>query len=119
MIEAQLTRFKVQSNCRLLQIKFMYSRFEPVVKTIAIDSITAYQNYISPNKGFSCPHRLVHGGVSCSDYVKKMLTSQSLVAAVSSSINRFQDCAIASRTLKTTGTNADFRCIVIPCCVPL
>ncbi|MBD2384509.1 hypothetical protein H6G32_03605 [Cylindrospermum sp. FACHB-282] len=43
------------------------SSFEPLAKTVAINSITAYQKYISGAKGFSCPHRLLHGGDSCSD----------------------------------------------------
>ena len=88
---------------------------EPLAKTMAINSIIAYQNYISPHKGFSCPHRLLHGGDSCSNYVKRMLTNQSLTEAVKSSVQRFQNCTQASKIL----TSNDFRCIVIPCCLPL
>jgi putative component of membrane protein insertase Oxa1/YidC/SpoIIIJ protein YidD len=62
---------------------------EPLAKTMAINSIIAYQNNISPHKGFSCPHRLLHGGDSCSDYVKRMLTNQSLTEVVKSSVQRF------------------------------
>jgi len=90
--------------------------FEPLAKTMAIESITAYQKYISPSKGFSCSHRLLHGGDSCSNYVKRMLSEQKLHEAVQSSIKRFQDCGTASKTLKA---KANFRCIVIPCCLPL
>jgi putative component of membrane protein insertase Oxa1/YidC/SpoIIIJ protein YidD len=88
---------------------------EPLAKTMAINSIIAYQNYISPHKRFSCPHRLLHGGDSCSDYVKRMLTNQSLTEVVKSSVQRFQDCTQASKILINNG----FRCIVIPCCLPL
>ncbi len=88
---------------------------EPLAKTMAINSIIAYQNYISPHKGFSCPHRLLHGGDSCSNYVKRMLTNQSLTEAVKSSVQRFQNCTQASKILTSNG----FRCIVIPCCLPL
>ncbi|MEH2358893.1 membrane protein insertion efficiency factor YidD [Nostoc sp.] len=73
-------------------------RFEPLAKTMAIESITAYQKYISPSKGFSCSHRLLHGGDSCSNYVKTLLSEQKLSEAVQSSIKRFQDCAAASKT---------------------
>ncbi|MBD2509923.1 membrane protein insertion efficiency factor YidD [Nostoc punctiforme] len=90
--------------------------FEPLAKTMAIESITAYQKYISPSKGFSCSHRLLHGGDSCSNYVKRMLSEQKLHEAVQSSIKRFQGCGAASKTLKA---KANFRCIVIPCCLPL
>lgn len=96
-----------------MEIKY----FEPLAKKTAINSIVAYQNYISPRKGFSCPHRLVHGGDSCSDYIKRMLTEQTLVEAVKSSLQRFKDCAHTSKTLKTT--NSGGGCIVIPCCIPL
>ncbi|MDF5711213.1 MAG: membrane protein insertion efficiency factor YidD [Nostoc sp. S4] len=93
--------------------------FEPLAKTIAIESITAYQKYISPSKGFYCSHRLLHGGDSCSNFVKRMLSEQNLHQAVQSSIKRFQDCAVASKTLTSTKARADFGCIVIPCCLPL
>ncbi|MEH2181789.1 membrane protein insertion efficiency factor YidD [Nostoc sp.] len=93
--------------------------FEPLAKTMAIDSITAYQKYISPSKGFSCSHRLLHGGDSCSNYVKRMLNEQRFHQAVQSSLKRFQECAAASKTLTSIKTRADFRCIVIPCCLPL
>ncbi|WP_193198127.1 membrane protein insertion efficiency factor YidD [Nostoc sp. MG11] len=93
--------------------------FEPLAKTMAINSIATYQKYISPVKGFSCPHRLLHGGDSCSNYVKRMLSEQKLHDAVQSSIQRFQDCAASSKTLTTAETRSNFRCIVIPCCLPL
>jgi hypothetical protein len=49
---------------------------EPLAKTMAINSIIANKNYTSPHKGFFHPHRLLHGGDSCSDEVKTMLTNQ-------------------------------------------
>jgi len=89
--------------------------FEPLAKTIAINSITVYQNYLSPYKGFSCPHRQLHGGESCSTYIKRILSEQSLIEVVKSSQKRFQDCAAASKTLTKNSSG----CIVIPCCIPL
>ncbi|MEH2161288.1 MAG: membrane protein insertion efficiency factor YidD [Nostoc sp.] len=79
---------------------------------------TAYQKYISPSKGFSCCHRLLHCGDSCSNYVKRMLSEQKLHEAVQSSLKRFQDCGAARRTLTSTKARAN-GCIVIPCCLPL
>ncbi|MEH2191809.1 MAG: membrane protein insertion efficiency factor YidD [Nostoc sp.] len=93
--------------------------FEPLAKTMAIESIKAYQKYISPSKGFSCSHRLLHGGDSCSNYLKRMLSEQKLDQALQSSIKRFQDCGAASRTLTSSKARANFGCIVIPCCLPL
>ncbi len=91
---------------------------EPLAKTMAINSIIAYKNYISPHKGFSCPHRILHGGDYCSDYVKKMLNNQSLTEALKSLIQRFQAYSKASRTLTIASTNG-FQCLIIPCCLPL
>ncbi|MFN6571321.1 hypothetical protein A6770_24705 [Nostoc minutum NIES-26] len=88
---------------------------EPLAKTIAIKSINGYQRYISPAKGFSCPHRLLHGGDSCSEYVKKMLSQHSLTEAIKSSRQRFQDCTTASKTL----ANSECRFFIVPCCLPL
>ncbi|NJM71964.1 MAG: membrane protein insertion efficiency factor YidD [Scytonema sp. RU_4_4] len=95
------------------------SRCQPLAKSIAINSIIAYQKHISPHKGFSCPHRLLHGGDSCSNYVKRMLSERSFIEAVKSSFPRFKDCAKASEILKTKNSTNGFRCIIIPCCLPL
>lgn len=57
---------------------------KPLAKTMAINSIIAYKNYIYPHKGFSYPHRLLHGGDFYSDYVKTMLTNQTLTKALKS-----------------------------------
>lgn len=98
------------------------SSWEPLTKQIALASIGTYQQHISPKKGFSCPHRLLHGGESCSDYVKNLLLQSlqpNLLAVVKPSLKRFQDCTAASKTLRAMKTNSGFRCIVIPCCLPL
>jgi putative component of membrane protein insertase Oxa1/YidC/SpoIIIJ protein YidD len=89
---------------------------DPLAKTMAINSITAYQKYISPRKGFSCSHRRLHGGESCSNYIKRILTDQNLTEVIKLSLQRFKDCTHASKTLAASN---GFRCIVIPCCLPL
>ena len=95
------------------------STFDTQARTVALNAISAYQQHISPIKGFSCPHRLLHGDESCSEYVKRMFTEQSLVSAVQSSVQRFRDCTAASHALKAAQTTAGFRCIIIPCCLPI
>lgn len=95
------------------------SRYQPLAKNMAINSIIAYQKHISPLKGFSCPHRLLYGGDSCSNYVKRMLSERSFIEAAKSSLQRFKDCTRATQTLKTNSSTNDFRCIIIPCCLPL
>ena len=82
----------------------------------AIASLDAYRTHLSPRKGFSCPHRLLHGGESCSDYVKRILTNQNLSAAIQLAPQRFQSCKTAAQTLQH---KAEGGCIVIPCCIPI
>ncbi|HAZ49213.1 MAG TPA: hypothetical protein DDW76_23430 [Cyanobacteria bacterium UBA11369] len=53
-----------------------------------IASIKAYQRYISPHKGFSCAHRLLYGGESCSGYIKGA-AQKGLLQALSSARERF------------------------------
>ncbi|MGA7934581.1 MAG: membrane protein insertion efficiency factor YidD [Kovacikia sp.] len=81
----------------------------------AIASINLYQAYLSPHKGFRCPHRLVHGDESCSTYVKQVLINQDLRTALQLAPQRFQACKVAAQTLQQTSGG----CIVIPCCIPL
>ena len=91
---------------------------DPLARKIAIDAIAVYKTYISPRQGFACAHRLVHGGDSCSTYIKHLLDQESLMSAVQLSRERFKACAAASYTLKAT-TSSSGGCIVIPCCLPI
>lgn len=89
---------------------------ETVTRQNAINGIALYQKYLSPKKGFSCSHRMLHGGASCSQYVKNLLIDQNLESAIKMSVQRFRNCAKASQILrhqKATGG-----CIIIPCCIP-
>ena len=95
------------------------SQWDTIARTVALDSIEFYQKSISPQKGFDCPHRVLYGSQSCSSYVKNLLTQQSLLSTVKLSTQRFQACSRASQILKTQKTAAGFRCIIIPCCIPL
>jgi len=95
----------------------MYSSsFETVARYSAIQSIALYQQHLSPKKGFSCPHRMLHGDSSCSQYIKNLLLDQNLETVVKMSIQRFRDCAKASRALRYQ--KAQGGCIIIPCCLP-
>ncbi|MBD2308216.1 membrane protein insertion efficiency factor YidD [Chroococcidiopsis sp. FACHB-1243] len=95
------------------------SQWDAAARTVALNSIEFYQRSISPRKGFDCPHRILYGSQSCSSDVKHMLTNRSLLSAIKFSIQRFQACSRASQILKSQKTAAGFRCIVIPCCIPL
>lgn len=97
------------------------NELDRLTRTGAIASLDFYQQRLSPHKGFACPHRLLHGGESCSDYVKRMLHEQSLMAALGQTPRRFRACSTAGRMIQlraTQGRRSGFRCIVIPCCIP-
>ncbi|MBW4522701.1 MAG: membrane protein insertion efficiency factor YidD [Scytolyngbya sp. HA4215-MV1] len=88
-----------------------------LVTRTAISSLDLYQQHLSPRKGFSCPHRLLYGERSCSDYVKQILSDRGLKAALQLAPQRFSACKTAAQTLQAQ--RAQGGCIVIPCCLPL
>lgn len=90
-----------------------------MVRRSAISSINAYQRYLSPRKGFACPHRVLHQSESCSEYVKQTLIRQGLFAAIQAAPERFQACGSAATALRMNGTRQQGGCIVIPCCIPI
>jgi putative component of membrane protein insertase Oxa1/YidC/SpoIIIJ protein YidD len=55
---------------------------ENIATQIAIATLNTYQKHLSPHKGFSCPHRLLHGGVSCSEAIKQAFLHQRLSTAL-------------------------------------
>lgn len=91
--------------------------FDSLARLLAVSSIDAYKTYISPKKGFSCAHRMLHGDESCSDYVRRMFSSENFMAAVQLSRSRFQNCVAANKTLKATQSTSG--CIILPCCLPI
>ncbi|MCU0536530.1 MAG: membrane protein insertion efficiency factor YidD [Hydrococcus sp. Prado102] len=95
----------------------MQLSIETLTRQGAIDSIELYQQYLSPKKGYACPHRLLYGEESCSQHVKNLLLNQPLELAIQMSVRRFRDCAAASRTLSRQ--TAEGGCLVIPCCIPI
>ncbi len=73
---------------------------------IAATAITLYQHYLSPRKGFSCPHRLLHGGPSCSGHVKHLILEEGLFEAVAPSRQRLAACREARYTLGASTVEA-------------
>ncbi|MGB0580437.1 MAG: membrane protein insertion efficiency factor YidD [Limisphaerales bacterium] len=66
----------------------------------AISLIEFYQQYLSPWKGFSCAHRVYHGGHSCSEAVKNIIRDQGLFAGMAKIRQRFRDCGKAARSIR-------------------
>lgn len=62
-------------------------------------AITGYQRYISPYKGFCCAHRVKHGGMSCSEYVKQALLHHGAWRSIPVIKKRFKECKMAASEL--------------------
>ncbi len=71
--------------------------------------ITAYQRYLSPLKGYSCAHRVLHGNESCSQYVKQAVLRLGLSDAWPDSRQRFRDCRSAYLTIMASRNDQDLR----------
>lgn len=70
------------------------------MKSIAIAAIKFYQKKISPHKGYSCAHRVYHGGDSCSQYVKNQIVSRGTWRGIGSLWNRSFECKAAAKILR-------------------
>ncbi len=94
---------------------------ERLLRSWAIYLIGVYQRWVSPWKGFSCPHRLLHGGLSCSAHIKMLLEMEedSVGTILSKSAERFRECGQSSDAIARQRGIARIRCFVIPCCFSL
>jgi putative component of membrane protein insertase Oxa1/YidC/SpoIIIJ protein YidD len=70
------------------------------VRQAAASAIAGYQKHLSPRKGFSCAHRLLHQGESCSQYTKQVILKQGLWAAIPAVRSRFAECKVANQVLQ-------------------
>ena len=61
----------------------------------AIGLIGVYQRRLSPLKGFTCAHLVLHGGVSCSQAVKLAIAEGGLLAGWRAVRARARDCRAA------------------------
>ncbi|WP_373536730.1 membrane protein insertion efficiency factor YidD [Microcoleus sp.] len=73
--------------------------FDAALRQLAVASI-GYQKHISPRKGFSCAHRVLYGGESCSQYVKGAIAKLGCFGAIKASRRRFAACKRANQILK-------------------
>jgi putative component of membrane protein insertase Oxa1/YidC/SpoIIIJ protein YidD len=76
-----------------------------IVDSLAIAAITGYQRYLSPYKGFRCAHRVLHQGESCSQYVKRAVGEEGLLAALQISRLRFTECNEANQIIQARQRN--------------
>ena len=73
--------------------------WQALARSIAIAAITGYQRHLSPHKGFTCAHRRLYGGLSCSEYVKRSIAEQGLRKALFLARQRFKACSRANQIL--------------------
>ncbi|QKQ74206.1 membrane protein insertion efficiency factor YidD [Nostoc sp. TCL240-02] len=78
----------------------LLSPFDTSLRLVAIAIISVYQRHLSPRKGYSCAHRILHGGDSCSEYVKNVLADKSLFESTLIARQRFRECNIAYISVK-------------------
>ena len=69
------------------------------MKWLIAGLISFYQRVISPRKGYSCAHRSLYGGLSCSEAVKRLILNQGVFASLRDIRNRFQACQNAATIL--------------------
>jgi putative component of membrane protein insertase Oxa1/YidC/SpoIIIJ protein YidD len=70
------------------------------VDAIAVSAIHGYQRHLSPRKGFSCAHRVVYGGDSCSQHIKQLITQEGMLTAMVLAPERFRACRRAYGVFK-------------------
>ena len=78
----------------------------PTVSAIAtrasLRMIRVYQRWISPYKGYRCPHRLLHEGASCSQHIATVIRTHGAGRhALHLAQERFEACGQAAQVLAT------------------
>jgi len=81
-------------------------------KPLALVTISAYQRFVSPHKGWRCAYAVLHGGPSCSAYGKEVISRHGVLGGTLLLWNRFGDCRAAANILAANapGANAGNEC---------
>jgi len=66
--------------------------------------ISIYQKWFSPWKGYSCAHRCLHGGYSCSEAVKQFVLNKGLISSIADIRERFRACRAAASIVRARAT---------------
>ena len=87
----------------------------PGAPTRAVDALIGwYQRRLSPRKGYSCAHRVAHGGDSCSGAVRDIVRRRGVLGGVAPSALRFLACYRAVSLLTPQQTSGVCCCGGIP-----
>jgi len=83
---------------------------DKVMTLISLRIISAYKNYIDPYKKGKCAYRTLHGGLSCSDFIKSVALENGASAAIPLVQQRYDQCQEAHLFLQQNSSlfvNAD------------
>ncbi|MDZ7959292.1 MAG: membrane protein insertion efficiency factor YidD [Aulosira sp. DedQUE10] len=83
------------------------SPLDSLGRKVGMVAITGYQKHISPRKGFVCAYRVLYGGESCSQYIKRVIAEDGFGALLTKSRKRFQACKQANRILRSQAENLE------------
>ena len=75
----------------------------------AASAVIAYRSFLSPIKGFQCPHQRIYGAGSCSDFGLKAFRTYGFREGLRLLRERFVECKAAARSLMMSAaqTTAD------------
>lgn len=80
-------------------------RFQTSLSRLSVESTLAligfYKQRISPHKGFSCAHRVLHHGSSCSSHAVELIQTVGVFGAVAGMRKRFAECRAAAEAIRT------------------
>jgi putative component of membrane protein insertase Oxa1/YidC/SpoIIIJ protein YidD len=72
--------------------KFFIPTIDKFATVVTLTTLGIYKQYIDPHKHGKCSHRLVHGGLSCSDYIRGVVKEHGAIAATPFIKQRYADC---------------------------
>lgn len=77
----------------------MPPREDVMLRYIAAGSISGYQRYVSPHKGYCCAHRAHTGHSSCSEFARKIVLRHGVIALLRALPRQLQRCRNAYAVL--------------------
>jgi putative component of membrane protein insertase Oxa1/YidC/SpoIIIJ protein YidD len=89
-----------------LQIQSGLRTIDRNLGAIMVVLVRGYQRHLSPRKGYSCAHRLRHGGDSCSEYGRNVFADEGWWTGIKKLRTRFRECARAHRSLRQSQMTA-------------
>ena len=80
-----------------------------VLRSVVLLGVGFYQRYLSPHKGFSCAHKRLYGGTSCSEYFRLAVQHRDLSDSIPLFQKRLRACKGASLSLNASMPNQQRR----------